>query len=108
MTTLACAAGIVLAVMHHRRAPHATRWMIVALGVMLAFNAVEFLVETVIYGIFAARRGGGGIVSHLLGIWYWFRELGRAAALAGLCYAVFLDRGFNPLERPPTQPTTDA
>ena len=53
------------------------------------------MIEQVLYGLFAAARGGGGIIDTLHRLWHWLVWFVQAAATAGLVFAVLFDRGFD-------------
>lgn len=101
MTSLACAAGIVLAYLNRRRATNVTRWIMVALAVILVSSVIEFVAEVFVKSALSVGLNGRGpaLLAYVLLILRYFALLCRAVAIAGLSYVALLDRGFDPLEQ---------
>ena len=95
LLNLVCIAGIGLGLMHRHRAERAITVMLISLGVIVLLSVLDAAVEQVLYGLFASARGGGGIIDSLDIMWKWVAGLFRAAAMAGLIFAVLYDRGFE-------------
>lgn len=95
LLNLVCIAGIVLGLMHRQRAERPITIMLVSLGVIVLLSVLDAAVEGILYGLFASARGGGGIINNLDFLWKSVAGLFRAAAMAGLIFAVLYDRGFE-------------
>ena len=95
MLVLVCIAGIVLGLIYRERAERPITVMIVSLGALVLIDTMNGAIEMIVYRLFAAARGGGGIISDLLGLWGWVASALRAAAIGGLAFAALDGRGFE-------------
>jgi hypothetical protein len=95
LVNLICIAGIVLGLIHRHRAERPITVMLVSLGALVLLSVLDGVVDQVLYGLFAGARGGGGIINSLDSLWKGVAGLFRAAAVAGLVFAVLYDRGFD-------------
>ena len=106
MLTLVCIVGVVLGLVHRHRTEKPLTIMVISLGVLGLVSFAGYVVEPVIYGLFASLQGGGRIVSGFLMLWQAFAALVQAGATAGLIAAVLYDREIEVLNFSRPQQTT--
>lgn len=68
-------------------------------GGQFAMLLIDGVAEAFIYHFWAAKPGGGLLVSNALGMVAFFTNLGRVASIGALAWAVLCDRNLD-LRRP--------
>jgi hypothetical protein len=92
MVTLICIAGIAACLVYLRQAPVPLGIAAGALAAMIAIGLFEWVAEPIFYRTLGPQRQGGLLVSNAIGVMRFVSSLVRAAAIAGLVYAVLAER----------------
>lgn len=95
MLMFVCVLGIIVGLLHRRRAEKPITIMLASLGILLLISVADVAKEEVLYRLFASARGGGGIIDTLDRLWYLLASFVKAAATGGLIFAALYDRGFD-------------
>jgi len=92
MLTLISIAGIVACLVYLRQAPLPLTIAAAALAGLIAIGLLESVAEPIFYRTLGPQRQGGLLVSNALAFMGFLSGLVRAAAVAGLVYAVLAER----------------